>query len=315
MPKSLSLFAPSLLAVALSIAMSAAFAQTNPDADTTIRLGQVPWEEVFVKNEVLAQVLTPLGYTIERLDASLPIVLRGMAQGDIDIFVENWLPSSASMLQPYFDAGSLTTVASNLDEGVVYMSAVPAFVYEAGVRSMEDLQAHRERFRGRYYGIEPGNDGNEIILEAIANNTYGLGDWQIIESSTEGMLAEVARAVRNENWIVFSGWQPHWMNITFDMRYLADPEGIWGEESSVDTVMNSEFMERNPNISRFFEQFRLRTEDQSQWVHGYGYEGREASDVAEEWILANTDTVLMWLEGIVSVDGEDAAEVFLASLQ
>jgi len=46
------------------------------------------------------------------------------------------------------------------------------------------------------YGIEPGNDGNRLILRMVQQNLFGLGDFRLVESSEQGMLAEVERAYR-----------------------------------------------------------------------------------------------------------------------
>ena len=54
----------------------------------------------------------------------------------------------------------------------------------------------------------------------IKQNLFGLGSFKLIESSEQGMLAEVERAVHAHAPIVFLGWDPHPMNMRFDMRYL-----------------------------------------------------------------------------------------------
>lgn len=71
------------------------------------------------------------------------------------------------------------------------------------------------------------------------------------------MLSELERATRREAWIVFSGWTPHWMNQVFDIAYLDDPEGIWGEEGYVGTLVNTAYLADNPNLARFFAQFAV----------------------------------------------------------
>jgi glycine betaine/proline transport system substrate-binding protein len=277
-----------------------------------VDFGYVEWPEAVMKTQVVADVLEALGYETTMQSLSVPLVLKGVSTGDLDVFLETWLPSMESMVRPYLNDGSITMSAHNLD-GTLYRAAVPTYVYEAGVTSIADLDAHADRFGNEYYGIEPGNDGNEIMRKAIEADTYGLSDWQLVESSEQGMLQMVERATQKGDWIVFSGWRPHWMNNVFDISYLDDPENIWGGEGFVATVANTEFLEENPNLARFFEQFAVSLETQGDWIDQYGRQGRDPEEVAQEWIAANLATVKSWAEGVTTVAGDPAAAALEAT--
>jgi glycine betaine/proline transport system substrate-binding protein len=84
------------------------------------------------------------------------------------------------------------------------------------------------------YGIEPGNDGNRLIMDMIAANAFGLGDaeFEVVESSEQGMLAQVARASDRDEPIVFLGWEPHPMNANFDLTYLTGGDDWFGPTSA-----------------------------------------------------------------------------------
>jgi len=284
----------------------------SPALAQEVRFGYVEWPEAVMKTQVVSDVLETLGFETTMQSLSVPLVLKGVSTGDLDVFLETWFPSMESMVAPYLEDGSLTMTAHNLD-GTLYRPAVPTYVYEAGVTSMADLAEHADEFDGRYYGIEPGNDGNEIMRKAIEEGTYGLSDWQLVESSEQGMLAAVERAIQQEEWIVFSGWRPHWMNNAYDIAYLDDPEGIWGGEGFVATVANTDFLEENPNLARFFEQLRVSLETQGDWIDQYGRQGRDPEEVAQEWIRANLDTVQGWVEGVTTASGEPAGPALEAA--
>lgn len=270
-----------------------------------IKFGYVEWPEAVMKTHVVSDVLEAMGFETTMQSLSVPLVLKGVSTGDLDVFLETWLPSMDSMVTPYLEDGSLTMSAHNLD-GTLYRAAVPTYVFDAGVTSIADLEANAEQFSREYYGIEPGNDGNEIMRKAIEADTYGLENWKLVESSEQGMLQMVERATERGDWIVFSGWQPHWMNTAFDISYLDDPEDIWGGEGYVATVANTQYLEANPNLARFLEQFAVTTETQSGWIEDYGHQGRDPEEVADEWIRANLATVKGWAEGVTTADGEDA---------
>ena len=140
-------------------------------AAQTVRFGYVEWPGVTVKTQVAAAVLETLGYDTQTQSLSVPIVLKGLSEGDLDVFLGVWRPSMDAMVEPYLadtGDGSVTLAARNL-EPTVYRPAVPTFVAETGVTSLADLAANAGEFDGKIYGIEPGNDGNTIILNMIDN--------------------------------------------------------------------------------------------------------------------------------------------------
>ena len=278
-------------------------------AAQTVRFGYVEWPGVTVKTQVAAAVLETLGYDTQTQSLSVPIVLKGLSEGDLDVFLGVWRPSMDAMVEPYLadtGDGSVTLAARNL-EPTVYRPAVPTFVAETGVTSLADLAANAGEFDGKIYGIEPGNDGNTIILDMIDSDTYGLKDFELVESSTEGMLAAVERAVDREEPIVFLAWSPHWMNAVYDLTYLDDPENVWGGDGYVATALNTAFAEANPNLTTFFEQFAVTPEIQNGWVDLYSRQGEDPEGVARDWIAQNMDVVMGWTEGVTTAGGEPAA--------
>lgn len=274
-----------------------------------VDFGYVEWPGVTVKTQVASQVLEALGYETEIRALSVPIILKGVAEGDLDVFLGVWEPSMRTMVEPYLDGtgdGSITLVARNL-EPTLYRPAVPTFVAEQGITSLPDVAENAEMFDGKIYGIEPGNDGNEIIRSMIENDTYGFGEMEIVESSTQGMLSAVERAIDREEPIVFLAWSPHWMNSVYDITYLDDPENVWGGDGHVSTGLNTQFAQENENLRGFFERFKVTPEMQNSWIDSYSRQGNDANAVAETWIRENLDTVRPWVEGMQTADGGEAA--------
>lgn len=290
-----------LLIVLLGFGVFAAVPQASA-ADDTIDFGYVQWPGVTIKTHVAAKVAEYLGYETEMTAASQSIIFKSLDTGDLDVFLGNWLPTMKMHFDEYEEKGAVHNVRVNLED-VTYRTAVPEYVYEAGVKSMADLQEHADKFNKEIYGIEPGNDGNIIIQDAIDNDTYNLGDWTIQESSTAGMLSSVQRAYDNEEWIAFNGWKPHYMNVMFDLKYLEDPEGIWGEDDSVHTVARNGYQDENSNFYKFLEQFTVPAPVQNKWIDEYQNKDRDPEEVAEEWIANNLDIVNQWVFGVESTDG------------
>lgn len=293
-----------LLIVLLGFGLFAAVPQVAAK-DDTINFGYVQWPGVTIKTHVAAKVADYLGYETKMTAASQAIIFKSLETEDLDVFLGNWLPTMKMHFDKYQEKGVVHNVRVNLED-VTYRTAVPEYVYEAGVKSMADLQEYADKFNQEIYGIEPGNDGNIIIQKAIDNNTYNLGDWSIRESSTAGMLSSVQRAYNNEKWIAFNGWKPHYMNVLFDLKYLADPEGIWGEDDKVFTVARNGYQDENPNFYKFLEQFAVPAPVQNHWIDQYQNKDRDPDEVAEEWIANNLDIVNQWVFGVKTTDGRMA---------
>jgi glycine betaine/proline transport system substrate-binding protein len=137
------------------------------------------------------------------------------------------MPTMEGDVRPYLDDGSVESLRVNL-EGAKYTMAVPQATYDAGLKTFADIAKFKDKLGGQIYGIEPGNDGNRLILDMIAKDAFGLKGFEVKESSEQGMLAQVARSVKKGKDIVFLGWEPHPMNANFDMAYLDGGDDWFG---------------------------------------------------------------------------------------
>ncbi|MGO2240461.1 MAG: ABC transporter substrate-binding protein [Halomonas sp.] len=274
-----------------------------------LRFGVPPWPGVTVKSEVAAQLLETMGYKTRQQDLAVSIILGGLSRNDLDIYLGGWYPVQTDMIEPLVADGKVDKVVSNI-KGANSGLVVPQYVYDAGVTTVAELAEHRDQFGGEIQGIEAGTGINEAILNAIDNDIAGLGDWQLSESSTSAMLAQAGQKIADEEWVTFVGWEPHWMNVSFDLAYLADSDdaGVASIESTVWTVTPASLAEEAPEVHRFLSQYVIDIEDQNDWVHEYSYEERAADDVAQEWISNNLDTVAQWLDGVKARDGEPAID-------
>ena len=186
------------------------------------------------------------------LDAVTGSVLDDLARkgGDIDVFLGNWMPTMEADIAPFTADGSVETVRANL-EGAKYTLAVPTYVAEQGLKDFADIAKFKDQLGGEIYGIEPGNDGNRLIQKMIDENKDGLGGFELVESSEQGMLAEVQRASRGNKAIVFLGWEPHPMNVQMKMKYLAGGDDIFGPnlgEAKVYTAVPPSYEAKCANV-------------------------------------------------------------------
>lgn len=289
----------------LLLAASAATAQA--DECGTIRFAEVGWTDITATTALASQVMDALGYRTSINTVSVPIAYAGMRNDDFDVFLGNWMPSMASISDPYVERGEVERLVANL-EGAKYTLAVPQYVYDAGVTSVEDLAANAERFGHSIHGIEAGNDGNELIQQMIDDDAFGLGDWQVVDSSEAGMLAELSTRAPNEEWMVFLGWEPHPMNTRFDMAYLSGADDYFGPDlggATVYTNTRQGFVDECPNVGRLLENMTFTLEMENELMGTIMDDGEAPEDAARAYLAAHDDVVVRWLEGVTTRDGEE----------
>jgi glycine betaine/proline transport system substrate-binding protein len=275
-------------------------------AAATVQFGVPPWSGVTVKTEVARQLLGAMGYKTGVTNAGVVIDLQGIARGDINVMMAAWMPAQKKMVDPLIKSGKLQLLSANVPDAL-YAVVVPDYVCKAGVRSMVDLHKYADKFDHKIYGIEAGSAADITLRDAIKKDTFNLGNWQLVPSSTAGMLSQAGRAIGQHKWIAFLGWKPHWMNIKYKLCYLQDPKKLLGGKTTVYTVVNPEFVKKQPNAARFLKQMVVYSKAQSQWIYDYGYKKQKADAVATAWIKTNMGTVAKWLEGVKTADGSKPA--------
>ena len=277
-------------------------------ADQQVNFGVPSWPGITVKTEIARQLLAPLGYEGKTQDIGLQVIYQGLDTGDVDVFLGAWLPAQNPMLEPLEADGSITRLATNVT-GAQMTLAVPDYVYDSGITSFADLDAHRDEFRGEIYGFGAGSAASEILNKAIDEDAWGLGDWTLVDTSTVGMLSAAKSHITNEEPIVWVGWTPHWMNLELPMRYLSDSKNLFGEgngASDVRTLMASDYADAHPNLVTFFNQFSFSAEEQSWMIKQYGQEEKPMEEVAKAWIEQHPERVEKMLEGVKTQGGDPA---------
>ena len=283
---------------------------------SSVRFAEVGWTDITATTALASEVLEALGYEPRVDTVSVPIAYAGMRNNDFDVFLGNWMPSMASISDPYIERGEVERLVANLEDAK-YTLAVPQYVYDAGVTSVNDLAEHAEQFEQRIHGIEAGNDGNELIQQMIDDDAYGLGDWQVIDSSEAGMLAELSARVPNEKWMVFLGWEPHPMNTNFEMAYLSDADDYFGPNlggATVYTNTRTGFVESCPNVGELLSNMTFTLEMENQLMSAIMDEGGEPRDAARDYLSAHPDVLEAWLEGVTTRDGDDALPAVQSAL-
>ncbi|WP_342078481.1 choline ABC transporter substrate-binding protein [Yoonia sp. SS1-5] len=299
----------------LSALAICAAAPALADCDT-VTFSDVGWTDITATTAATSVVLEALGYETDIKVLSVPVTYISLAEGDVDVFLGNWMPTMEGDIAPYREAGTVDTVRANL-EGAKYTLAVNKAAADMGIADFADLAANADALEGKIYGIEPGNDGNRLIMDMIAANAFDLEGFEVVESSEQGMLAQVDRASGRDEPIVFLGWEPHPMNANFEMSYLTGGDDWFGPNlggATVYTNTTAGYADSCPNVGKLLNNLEFSLAMENEIMGAILNDGEEPSDAAKAWLAANTDAMMPWLDGVTTKDGGDAVEAVKAVL-
>ena len=289
----------------------------EPDSCKTVRFSDVGWTDVTATTATASVILEALGYTPEIQVLSVPVTYTSLKSKDIDVFLGNWMPTQEADIKPYLEDKSVESIATNL-EGAKYTLAVPAYTYEAGVKDFADIAKFKDKLDGKIYGIEAGNDGNRLILDMIDQDKFGLGDFELVESSEAGMLSAVQKAVGSKEDVVFLGWEPHPMNAKIDMKYLTGGDEVFGPNfggATVHTNVRAGYTQECPNVGKLLTNLIFSLQMENEIMGSILDEGAEPKAAATEWLKAHPDAITPWLEGVTAFDGGDATAAVKSALE
>jgi glycine betaine/proline transport system substrate-binding protein len=238
---------------------------------------------------------------------SVPVTYASLKNKDIDIFLGNWMPTMEGDLAPYRDEGTVDIVGVNL-EGAKYTLAVPHYLAEQGLKDFADIAKFGEQLDSKIYGIEPGNDGNRLLQQMIDENAFGLKGFELVESSEQGMLAQVARAAKREEPIVFLGWEPHPMNANFEMTYLSGGDDWFGPNyggATVYTNVRRGYVGDCPNVGALLKNLTFTLAMENEIMGSILDDGEEPATAAAAWLKAHPNILDGWLKGVSARDGSE----------
>ena len=306
-----------ILACAFSVAAAgAAFAATDSESCKTVRFSDVGWTDITATTAATSVVLEGLGYTPKVQLLSVPVTYASMKNNDIDVFLGNWMPTMEGDLKPFREDGSVDVLGVNL-EGAKYTFAVPKYVADGGLKDFADIAKFKDQLDGKIYGIEPGNDGNRLILDMIAKDAFGLKGFELVESSEQGMLAQVKRATTRKQWVVFLGWAPHPMNSNFDLTYLSGGDDWFGPNyggATVYTNTRAGYAKECPNVGKLLMNQKFTLAMENEIMGAILDDGVEPNKAAAAWLKKNAGVLDGWLKGVETVDGGNGLAAVKKSL-
>ncbi|WP_046470593.1 glycine betaine ABC transporter substrate-binding protein [Allosalinactinospora lopnorensis] len=261
----------------------------------SVTIALIPWDENIAVTNMWQVLLEEKGYDVTVQDVDVAPTFQGIAQGDLDVFMDAWLPDTHG---EYWDQyGEQIEDVGVWYEGATLHLTVPSYVDE--VDSIEDLPDNADLFDSQIVGIEAGSGLVQRTQEDVIPD-YGLDDYELVESSTPAMLAELDSAISNEEPIVVTLWRPHIAYVDYDLKDLEDPMGALGEGEQIHTVARGGFSEDFPELNGWLQEFTMSEAEleslEEAIINEYSDDQQEGARV---WLNENADFVKRTL-------GEDA---------
>ncbi|TVQ74639.1 MAG: glycine betaine ABC transporter substrate-binding protein [Chromatiaceae bacterium] len=252
-----------------------------------INIPYVEWADAVASTNVMRVVLEEAGYDVRTTSVSAAAMWQSVASGDQDVFVAAWLPTThASYVEEVGDR--VEDLGPNL-EGTRIGLMVPTYVE---IDSIDELNDNAERFGRQIIGIDPGAGIMSTTEKAI--DEYDL-NLRLVEGSDATMTGVLSNAIRTDDWVVVTGWTPHWKEGRWDLKYLEDSKGVFGGEEAIHTVVRTGLKDDMPEAYAILDNFQWTT-DQVADLMVMNEEGGDPYENAKKWVEQNRDVVDAWLQ-------------------
>ncbi len=274
-----------------------------------VRLSDVGWTDITAITAMTGAILDQMGYQGEIQQLAVPVTFASMKSKDIDVFLGNWMPSMENDIKQYREDGSVETLGANL-EGAKYTLAVPQYTYDKGLKDFADIAKFKDSLGAKIYGIEPGNDGNRLVTEAIKDPKFGMDSFELVESSEAGMLSQVQKSTQANQDIVFLGWAPHPMNANFKMQYLTGGDALFGPNfggATIYTTVRKDYVKECPNVGKFISQIKFSLDVENKMMSDILDKSADPKAAAIDMLKSNPDMLTAWLKDVTTFDGSGPA--------
>jgi glycine betaine/proline transport system substrate-binding protein len=283
-----------LWTAACALALGACSGQSGDQSKSTngdkgeVELAYVEWASEVASTNVVRAVLENQGYKVKITPVSAAAMWQAVGSGDVDGMVAAWLPTThGHYLEKQKD--KVVDLGPNL-EGTRIGLVVPTYVT---IDSIADLNANAAKFDGKIIGIDPGAGIMSKTEQAIKD--YGLTNMKLVEGTGPIMTAVLGDAIKNHQWVVVTGWTPHWMFAKWDLKYLKDPKNVYGGEEYISTIVRKGLKKDKPEVYAILDNFHWTPEDMEQLMVWNEEKGADPYKNAQRWVAEHKELVASWL--------------------
>lgn len=253
--------------------------------EKTITMGTMAWEDMSPMALITKKALEDQGFSVKLTEFSeWGIAYAALSKGDIQLLVSqvNYLA------QDYWNKSKnklerISPISDGLYQGI----AVPKYV---DINTIEELNANADKFSGKIIGIEPGSGLMRDATKAVKD--YGL-KLQLVEGSSAAMTAALKSAIDRKEWIAVTLWDPSWMSMKFDVKYLTDSKGVFPPSQTYYWVAQKGFSEKNPQAREVVASIFIPIAD-IRAINGDIRDGKSVTEAVDAWVAKNSDLMARW---------------------
>ncbi|HSH20983.1 MAG TPA: glycine betaine ABC transporter substrate-binding protein [Draconibacterium sp.] len=281
------LLSAAILTLSVSSCSNSGAKKENSEAKKEVSIFYPNWAEGIAFSYLAKAALEENGFEVELTNLEPGLIYGELSKDNSkgDVFLDAWLPNTHK--EYWADYGDkLVKLGESFSEGTTGL-VVPAYVT---INSIEELNVNKEKFDSEIIGIGSGAGIHANTLKAI--DEYDL-DFEQITSSGPAMAASLEKAIKKEEWIVVTGWKPHFKWAKNDLKYLDDPNSVYPKDACT-IISRRGFEEDLPVAATFFKNFNLNEEQLYGLMSAIKESGEEAG--AQEWYKANKILVDGWLK-------------------
>lgn len=277
-----------VLALVLTTGLITGCSTANKADEKKIKIGYVNWAEGIAMTNLAAAILEEkLGYEVELVLADVAPLFTSLASGNTDVFLDTWLPVTHGEYMEKYGKDMV-------DLGVIYENALIGLVVPAYVEadSIEELNADKEAFGGKIIGIDSGAGIMSATEKAISE--YGL-DYELVNGSGPAMTAALKKAIKNQEAIVVTGWTPHWMFSSWDLKVLEDPKGTYGEAENIHIYSRKGLEDDHTEVTKFLKNYKFTDDVLADLMGAIEESDKDPLETAKEWMNNNESQINSWL--------------------
>lgn len=268
-----------------ALAMTAMAVMSVHAEEKTINMGTLSWEDLTPITGITKKVLEDQGYTVKVTSFSeWGIAYAALAKGDVQILTSQ----IDYVAQDYWNKNKnrlekISPVSHGLYQGI----AVPSYVT---VNSIEELNANAEKFGNKIIGIEPGSGLMSDTTNAVKSYDLKL---QLLEGSTAAMTAALKSATDRKEWVAVTLWDPSWMSQRYEMKYLADPKGVFPPPQSYYWIGQKGFSAENPRAREALAGIYVPIEE-IRGINTAVKDGKTMDEAINDWTAKHADLIKRW---------------------
>ncbi|WYP27238.1 glycine betaine ABC transporter substrate-binding protein [Alkalihalobacillus sp. FSL W8-0930] len=258
----------------------------------TITLGHTTYSDGTAFAYVWKQLLEEEGYDVNITTFEKAFLFEGTINGDLDVAFPAWLPFTDEAYVTLDSDEMELTEDHLLYEGAHNGLVVPTYMED--INSIEDLPDAIDQFNGEIAGIDPGSSLMQIMNNDIIPH-YQLDSYELTNSSEQAMMQQLDTAYQNQEPVVVTLWSPHYAFEDYDLKYLEDPDNVFGDPDSIYYMGRNGFSEDFPKADSWLKNSFFE-ENQLAELLSLRQELGDEEEAAAEWIENNRELTDSWLD-------------------